>query len=99
MPLHGPLSTAAFVDLGWTRLSSRSASEVSSGTVILDQTNRLLRMSVGGELRLELPVVHQPARFIFAWNPLRLDTWIDGVKPQRLADPRKAFKFALGNVF
>ncbi len=99
MPLYGPLSSVVFVDLGWTRLSSRSADEVSSGTVILDQTNRLLRMSVGGELRFELPIVRQPARFIFAWNPLRLDTFIDGVKPQRLADPRKAFKFALGNIF
>ncbi len=99
VPLYGPLSTTAFVDLGWTRLNSLSASEVSGGTVILDQTNRLLRMSLGGELRLELPVVHQPARFIFAWNPLRLDTLIDGAKPQKLADPLKAFKFALGNVF
>jgi outer membrane protein insertion porin family len=49
---------------------------------------RQLRTSSGGELRVLLPVVNVPFRFIYAWNIYR-DTF----------QPERAFKFAVGTTF
>ncbi|MFH1574350.1 MAG: BamA/TamA family outer membrane protein, partial [Acidobacteriota bacterium] len=96
IPLSGRLSGAAFFDLGWSRLSP--SQEPAGG--LLAATNGLLRGSLGGELRLQLPVLDQPGRMIFAWNPLRLDRLVSaGPSPLRLADPRGVVRFALGGVF
>jgi hypothetical protein len=62
-------------------------------------TSGVLRASTGGELRVQLPVIRQPARLVFAWNPLRLDKLIDGAPSFRIADPRGAVRFVLGDVF
>jgi outer membrane protein assembly complex protein YaeT len=97
VPVHGALSGAAFFDLAWTALEPQLAG--GSASALLKKTSGVLRASAGGELRLQLPVIHQPARLIFAWNPLRLDTLLSGETPLRLADPRGAVRFALGNVF
>ncbi len=95
VPIAGPLSGAAFFDLGWTRL--RPAAVAEPGLRLLDATNGLLRASTGGELRLQLPVVNQPARLVLAWNPLRLNrTLRDGVSIVSLADRRGLLRFALG---
>ena len=97
IPIRGALSAAAFADFGWSRLSPRTA-RLDGGTRLIAATDGLLRASVGGELRLELPVLHQPGRLIFAWNPLRLNTLIQGISsPFRLADPRGSIRFALGD--
>lgn len=99
VPISGPLSAAAFLDLGWSRLSPRNAG-LDPGTSLIEKTNRLLRASVGGELRMQLPVIRQPGRLIFSWNPLRLDTMIQNAgSPLRLADPRGSIRFALGDIF
>ena len=99
VPIQGPLSAAAFVDFGWSGLSPESASLDKAATLIAE-SNRLLRASVGGELRLQLPVIHQPGRLIFSWNPLRLDRLIQGTaSPIRLLDPRGTIHFALGDIF
>jgi hypothetical protein len=48
-------------------------------------------------LRMQLPLIRQPARVIFAWNPLRLHTLLQtDSAPLRIADPRGAIRFALG---
>lgn len=92
VPLSGPLSGVGFFDLGWSRLSSGADGRV------LQATSGLVRASAGGELRLQLPVLEVPARLIFAWNPLRLDTVIrSGDRVLRLADPRAAVRFSLGD--
>jgi hypothetical protein len=96
IPLSGPWSGAAFLDLGWTGLGSTST---AADEKIVGQTNRLIRMSMGAELRYHVPGLRQPARIIFAWNPLRLDNLIQGIAPQKLADPLKSVHLALGNVF
>jgi len=94
IPLYGPVHSVLFGDLGWSRIGVRQA------PARIDATNGLFRASLGGEVRLDLPWLHQPARLIFAWNPLRLDTWIDGSgAPVHLADPRRIVRFALGNPF
>lgn len=99
VPVRGPLSGAAFFDLGWSYLTTGPNHSAPVETV-LKVTNGLFRASVGGELRLQLPLVQTPARLIFAWNPLRLDKVFDvGTKSLRLADPRGAIRFALGNPF
>jgi outer membrane protein assembly factor BamA len=99
IPIHGPLSAAAFADFGWSGLSRKSSS-LEQGFSLIEETNRLLRASVGAELRLQLPVVHLPGRLIFSYNPLRLDRLIQsGGSPLRLADPRGTIHFALGDIF
>jgi hypothetical protein len=56
-----------------------------------------LRVSNGGELRLQLPLIGQLVRLIFAWNPLRLQTLIeDSPGAARIVDPCGAIRFALG---
>ena len=99
IPISGPLSATAFADFGWSGLSSKSASLDQSYSLIAE-TNRLLRASVGAEFRLQLPVIHQPGRMIFSFNPLRLDRLLlFGGSPLRLADPRGTIHFALGDIF
>ncbi len=99
VPIQGPLSAALFADFGWSGLSRRSTSLDTTFNLIED-TNRLLRASVGGELRLRLPVINLPGRMIFSYNPLRLDKLIQsGGSPLRLADPRGTIHFALGDLF
>ncbi len=100
VPVRGALSGVGFVDLGWTSLSSPEAAQVSKGALLVQETNGLLRASVGGELRLQLPMIRQPARLIFAWNPLRLsDIFRNSPSLPHLSDPKGAVHFALGNIF
>ncbi len=89
VPLVGPVSGAAFVDFGWIGLGRRN---LDPPATIVTETNNLLRASTGAELRVMIPGLRQPARLIFAWNPLRLNT-------RTLADPARSIRFALGNVF
>ena len=97
VPIAGPLSGVAFVDLGWTRLDSAAISE--PGLRLVGATNALLRASTGGELRLALPVINQPARLIVAWNPLRLNRILrEGASIGRIADRRGLVSFALGGA-
>jgi outer membrane protein assembly complex protein YaeT len=99
VPIQGPLSAAAFIDLGLGRLSRKNL-DSSMAASLIDQTNGILRGSLGGELRLQLPMIHQPGRVIFSWNFLRLSTliWSKGGM-FRLADPRGTIHFALGDRF
>ncbi len=97
--IRGPLGGAAFADAGWSSLSSEDAG-AAEPLRIVSATNRVLRLSTGGELRVQLPGVRQPARFIFSWNPLRLNAWAPGPSgPIRFSDPRRSIRFAFGNVF
>jgi len=92
VPLRGPWSGVGFFDLGWSRLSAGAEG------ALVRATSGLLRASAGGDLRLQLPAIETPARLIFAWNPLRLDTVIrSGDRALRLADPRAAVRFVLGD--
>lgn len=99
-PIRGALGGVAFMDLGWTHLSPFEAVQMSKEARLVEETNGLLRASVGGELRLQLPMIRQPARLIFAWNPLRLSGLLHSPSSLlRLSDPRGAVRFALGNIF
>jgi len=41
-------------------------------------TNYTPRMSTGVELQVLLPIIYAPFRFYYAYNPLRLDTFVPG---------------------
>ena len=98
--IAGPLSGAAFFDLGWTGLDPANEPPGAGTQRLLEVTSGLLRASVGGEVRFDLPVIRQPGRLIFAWNPLRLDRLLQaGETTRRLADPRGMVRFALGGVY
>ncbi len=100
VPLRGSLSGIAFMDLGWTKLNARSAASMGKGARLLEETSGLLRASAGGELRLDLPVIRQPARLIFAWNPLRLEKVFETPSEAiRMADPRRSLRFTLGSRY
>ncbi|PYV16570.1 MAG: hypothetical protein DMG07_07535, partial [Acidobacteria bacterium] len=62
VPIQGPASAAGFFDLGWTRLLPRQAEAAGTGARLIEETSGVLRASLGGELRLDLPVLRQPAR-------------------------------------
>lgn len=100
IPIHERLSSTLFFDAGWSRVESNGESIPGEGLKVIAATNNVLRASVGGELRLDLPLIRQPGRLIFAWNPLRLDALINnGSSAVRFADPRGAVRFALGSLF
>jgi hypothetical protein len=94
------VSSAAFFDLGWTHLNSGSATIFGSGANLLEHTNGLWRASLGGELRVQLPLVNQTARMIFSWNPLRLNTFFrNPTSVIRLVEPKTSLRFALGTPY
>jgi outer membrane protein assembly factor BamA len=100
VPIRGALSSAAFFDLGWTHLDPRDAAQLGAGARLIEETNGVLRASLGGELRLQLPMIHQPARMIFSWNPLRLNTLFSGPSSVlQLVEPRTTLRFALGTFY
>jgi outer membrane protein assembly factor BamA len=100
VPIRGALSGVAFMDLGWTHVSPFEAAQMSKAARLVEETNGLLRASMGGELRLQLPMIRQPARVIFAWNPLRLSGLLrNSPSLLRLSDPRGSVRFALGNIY
>jgi outer membrane protein insertion porin family len=102
IPIAGPLSLAAFYDMGIVR-ASRINSLGNFGVShvdIIDSTNRAIRGSTGVEIQFVLPVVSAPFRLIFAYNPQTLDTNItttNGVF--RIQEPHRDIKFTVGRSF
>ncbi|HSW38870.1 MAG TPA: outer membrane protein assembly factor BamA, partial [Acidobacteriota bacterium] len=102
IPIAGPLSLAAFYDLGLSHASRREAiGNFGASTVdIISSTNNTVRGSTGFEVQFIMPVVNAPFRLIFAYNPQRLDQTIStpsGVF--RIQDPRSDIKFTVGRSF
>ncbi len=92
---HHFFSLAPFLDSG-VNLTLESP----QGFEVLQQTNRIWRASVGGEVRIRLPRPLPTARLIAAWNPLRLDRNV--LSPQglaRLRDPKATLRLAFDPVF
>jgi outer membrane protein insertion porin family len=102
IPIAGPLSLAAFYDMGIVRasriksLGSFGASQVE----IIGSTNKTIRGSTGLEVQFVLPVVNAPFRLIFAYNPQRLDTGIPTTSGSyRIKEPNHDVKFTVGRSF
>lgn len=102
IPVAGPLSIAAFYDLGLARASRKeSLGDFGASSVdIIGSTNDTLRGSTGLEVQFVLPVVSAPFRLIFAYNPQRLDEWITTTNGTfRINEPKKDIKFTVGRSF
>jgi outer membrane protein insertion porin family len=102
IPIAGPLSLAAFYDLGLSHASrEQSIGNFGASTVdIIKSTNNTLRGSTGVEVQFIMPVVNAPFRLIFAYNPHRLDETIATTSGLfRIQDPRRDVKFTVGRSF
>ncbi len=102
MPIVGPLSVAAFYDMGISRVTwEDSLGTFGSSTVeIIGSVNNAIRSSTGAEVQFVLPVVNAPFRLIFAFNPQRLNETINvGNRPFFLREPRGDIKFTVGRSF
>ncbi len=102
IPIAGPLSMAAFYDVGLTRVS-RTGSLGSFGTsqiALVESTNSVVRGSTGVEVQFLLPVVSAPFRLIFAYNPqIFQGTVMVGTVPLQVREPRHDIKFTIGRSF
>ena len=102
IPIAGPLSLAAFYDLGIARVTRKeSLGSFGASTVeLIDSANNALRGSTGLEVQFTLPVVNAPFRLIFAFNPQRLDESVKiGNRFYLLKEPRSDIKFTVGRSF
>ncbi|NLT65236.1 MAG: outer membrane protein assembly factor BamA [Acidobacteria bacterium] len=102
IPIAGPLSIAAFYDVGIVRASLKdSLGTFSGGSLdIVGSTNNAVRGSTGMEVQFVLPVVSAPFRLIFAYNPHRLNsTFTAGGQVYQLQEPKKDIKFTVGRSF
>jgi outer membrane protein insertion porin family len=102
IPIAGPLSIAAFYDMGVVRITRKeSLGNFGASTVdIVDSINNKIRGSTGMEVQFVLPVVSTPFRLIFAYNPQRLDqTLIVGNSPVVFTEPSRDIKFTIGRSF
>lgn len=102
IPISGPVSIDYFFDAGLTSIV-RDAKGLIAGQDLrlIKTTNSLLRISTGGELKVRMPMINQPIRFVFAVNPLRLRQSF--IAPDgsifRLKEPRSRTRLAFGNSF
>jgi len=103
IPIAGPLSLAAFYDMGLARVTRKASLGSFGGNTTVDivgSTNDAIRGSTGLEVQFVLPVVSAPFRLIFAYNPQILDTSVMvGNSLMHLKEPRHDVKFTVGRSF
>ncbi len=103
VPIAGPLHLIGFLDVGTsTILRTNNLRIFGPDTLVqlLDDTNNVWRASTGVEVQFLLPVINQPFRLIFAYNPLTLNT--DAVLLGRrfnLEEERSNVRFTVGYTF
>jgi outer membrane protein insertion porin family len=99
IPIFGPVILAAFLDAGMDRLVLSNQLKLNSDRVtqldtqfpeaafpdraIIQAGTQKIRMSTGLELQVMLPVVNAPFRIYWAYNPLRVEEY---VQPPIVAD-------------
>lgn len=99
IPIFGPVILAAFMDVGINRISRGNGLNLNPSRVdqlnglfpqagfdqkaVLIRSTQVPRMSTGVELQVLLPVVNAPFRFYWAYNPLRVEQFI---QPPIVAD-------------
>lgn len=102
IPIAGPLSMAAFYDVGFVRASrKKSLGDFGASSVdIIQSTNNTLRGSTGVEIGFVLPMVNAPFRLIFAYNPQRLNETVTTTNGLfYIREPQKDVKFTVGRSF
>ncbi len=103
VPIAGPLTLNGFVDVGTSTILRKSKLTIfGPDTVVqlLDNTNNVIRMSTGVEIQFLMPMINQPFRLIFAYNPMVLNTdiMLQG-RRFRLEEDRTNVKFTVGYTF
>src|SRR5579872_5146688 len=99
IPIFGPVTLAAFVDAGVNKLSRGSQLQLNpdriatlnsqfpeaafSDRAVIAPGSQVPRMSTGLELQVLMPVVNAPFRVYWAYNPLRVDQYL---QPPVVAD-------------
>ena len=92
IPIFGPVTVAPFFDVGFNRILFKDQVKLNPGRVaelnaqfpqagfsdsisVIPATQKL-RMSTGVELQIMMPVVNAPFRFYWAYNPSRVETFL-----------------------
>ena len=92
IPLFGPVTLAPFFDIGFNKILLKNQVRLNEGRVaelnaqfpqvgferrirIIPETEKM-RASTGVELQVMMPVVNAPFRFYWAYNPLRVGTFL-----------------------
>ena len=113
IPIAGDILTLVpFLDVGnsWVTRKSHLKRQVvqPDGTIgfedvrFLPGTNSGLRASTGAELQIMIPLIRAPLRFIYAFNPLRLDRVVAAPSTGQqffLRGKSREFKFTIGKTF
>ena len=102
IPIAGPLSMAAFYDVGLNRVSRPDAigSYGTNSVEMVSNSNNAIRGSTGVEVQFLLPMVNAPFRLIFAYNPqIYEDTIVVGTVPIHAKEARRDIKFTIGRSF
>jgi outer membrane protein insertion porin family len=92
IPIFGPVTLAAFVDAGINKLTRKNQLELNperitslngqfpeaafSSRAVIAAGTQAPRMSTGLELQVLMPVISAPFRIYWAYNPLRVDQYI-----------------------
>jgi outer membrane protein insertion porin family len=103
MPIFGPLQVSGFLDFGTATTIRKGNLRVfgpNTNVILQESTNNVWRASTGAEVQFLLPVVNQPFRLIFAYNPLILDTTIvSNGRRFFLKEPGSSVRFTVGYTF
>ena len=103
VPIVGPFQVTAFADLGTSTVLRKSNLTLFGPNTfidLLDNTNNILRASTGAEVQFIMPMINQPFRLIFSYNPMILDTNVvlSGVRFP-LTENKKNMRFSVGYTF
>jgi outer membrane protein insertion porin family len=103
VPIVGPLHVAGFMDFGTAAVYRKNNLKILGPDTFVELqngTNNVLRMSTGAEVQFLLPVINQPFRLIFAYNPMIMDTEVIlGGVVVPFKERRRDIKFTVGYTF
>ena len=103
VPIVGPLQVNGFLDFGTATVLRKDNLRIFGPNTSVDlqeQTNNVWRASTGAEIQFLVPMINQPFRLIFAFNPLIMDTTIiSNGRRFRLREPQRNIKFSVGYAF
>lgn len=103
VPIVGPLQVTGFVDFGTSTVLDKGNLRLFGPNTFIDlleNTNNVYRASTGAEIQFLLPMINQPFRLIFAYNPLVLDTTVTlGGITFPFREPKSNVKFTVGYTF
>ena len=99
----GPLTLNGFLDVGTSTILRTSKLTIFGPETVVQlipETNGAWRASTGVEVMFLMPMINQPFRLIFAYNPMVLNTdvIVQG-RRFRLEEDRTNVKFTVGYTF